>query len=117
MRETQAAKVLACVVAALFLGCTSPAFAEGSQANPAHPVGFRQIEFVDGPRHLALAMFYPAELPDTSATPFAMPFFTNLHLYQDAPLAAGRYKLVMFSHGRGSNPLSYAWFEIGRAHV
>ena len=39
-----------------------------------------------------------------------MPFFTNLHLYKDAPLAAGRYKLVMFSHGRGSNPLSYAWF-------
>ncbi|OFW71795.1 MAG: lipoprotein signal peptide [Alphaproteobacteria bacterium RBG_16_64_48] len=110
MRETQAAKVIACVVAALLLECISPAFAEGSQADPAHPVGFRQIEFVDGPRHLALAMFYPAELPDKSATPFAMPFFTNLHLYQDAPLAAGRYKLVMFSHGRGSNPLSYAWF-------
>jgi len=110
LRETQAAKVIACVVAALLLECISPAFAEGSQADPAHPVGFRQIEFVDGPRHLALAMFYPAELPDKSATPFAMPFFTNLHLYQDAPLAAGRYKLVMFSHGRGSNPLSYAWF-------
>jgi len=110
LRETQAAKVLACVVAALFLGCTSPAFAEGSQANPAHPVGFRQIEFVDGPRHLALAMFYPGELPDTSATPFAMPFFTNLRLYKDAPLADGRHPLVMLSHGRGSNPLSYAWF-------
>jgi len=54
-------------------------------------VGFRQIEFVDGPQHLALAMFYPAELPDKFAAPFAMPFFTNLHLYKDAPLAAGRY--------------------------
>ena len=110
MRETQAAKVIACVVAALLLECISPAFAEGSQADPAHPVGFRQIEFVDGPRHLALAMFYPAELPDTSATPFAMPFFTNLRLYKDAPLADGRHPLVMLSHGRGSNPLSYAWF-------
>ena len=55
-------------------------------------------------------MFYPAELPDTSATPFAMPFFTNLRLYKDAPLADGRHPLVMLSHGRGSNPLSYAWF-------
>lgn len=110
MRETQAAKVLAGVVAALLLGCISPAFAAEQETTPLYPVGFRQIEFVDGPRHLALAMFYPAELPDTSATPFAMPFFTNLHLYKDAPLADGRYKLVMLSHGRGSNPLSYAWF-------
>jgi predicted dienelactone hydrolase len=110
LRETQAAKVLACVVAALFLGCTSPAFAAEQETTPLYPVGFRQIEFVDGARHLALAMFYPAELPDKSATPFALPFFTNLHLYKDAPLAAGRYPLVMFSHGRGSNPLSYAWF-------
>jgi len=112
LRQTQAAKVTACVVAALLLACISPALAAEQETTPLYPVGLRQIEFVDGPRHLALAMFYPAERADKSATPLAMPFFTNLHLYKDAPLAAanGRYPLVMFSHGRGSNPLSYAWF-------
>ncbi len=39
-----------------------------------------------------------------------MPFFTNLRLYRDAAVADGRYPIVMFSHGRGSNPLYYAWF-------
>jgi predicted dienelactone hydrolase len=71
----------------------------------------RQIEFVDGERHIALAMFYPAALADPRPTPLAMPFFTNLRLYKDAELApGGPYPLVMFSHGRGSNPLYYAWF-------
>jgi len=112
LRQTRAAKVLACVVASLLVGCISPAFAAGQETTPLYPVGFRQIEFVDGPRHLALAVFYPALPLDKSTTPFAMPFFTNLHLYKDAPLAAadGKYPLVMFSHGRGSNPLYYAWF-------
>jgi predicted dienelactone hydrolase len=71
----------------------------------------KQIEFVDGERHLALAMFYPAALADPPAKPLALPFFTNLRLYQDAALLpGGPYPLVMFSHGRGSNPLYYAWF-------
>ena len=55
-------------------------------------------------------MFYPATLSDKSAEPTGLPFFTNLHLYRDAELAEGRYPLVMLSHGRGSNPLQYAWF-------
>jgi hypothetical protein len=68
------------------------------------------IEFTDGERQLALAMFYPAALSDSSAKPAGLPFFTNLHLYRDAGLAEGRHPLVMLSHGRGSNPLQYAWF-------
>lgn len=79
---------------------------------PTYPVGIRQIEFVDGERHLALAIFYPAVIDGASATPFVMPFFSNLELYRDAEPAqgdAGR-PLVMFSHGRGSNGLYYAWF-------
>ena len=44
--------------------------------------------------------------------PFTMPFFTNLNLQEEAPpaLAEARRPLVMLSHGRGSNALSYAWF-------
>ena len=110
MRQISPAKVLVYVAALFLAACISPASAADQEEQPLHPVGFRQIEFVDGARHLALAMFYPSLAPDASATPFAMPFFTNLHLYKDAELAPGRYPLVMFSHGRGSNPLLYAWF-------
>src|SRR5262249_49082639 len=41
-----------------------------------------------------------------------MPFFTGLELYKDAEPASDATKrpLVMFSHGRGSNGLYYAWF-------
>jgi len=81
------------------------------QSKP-YPVRIRQIEFRDGERHLALAMFYPAEGGDNAAPNFNLPFFVNLHLYKDADIAGadGKYPLVMFSHGRGSNPLQYAWF-------
>ncbi len=56
-------------------------------------------------------MFYPAVVDD-KATPFGLPFFVNLDLYKDAPLAPAddKHPLIMLSHGRGSNPLQYAWF-------
>jgi predicted dienelactone hydrolase len=79
-------------------------------AEPPYPVGFKQIEFTDGERQIALAVFYPATPSDSSAKPTGLPFFTNLHLYRDAGLREGRHPLVMLSHGRGSNPLQYAWF-------
>ncbi len=91
----------------LLLRLASPRFA--ADGSP-YPVGLKQIEFTDGDRHIALAMFYPAALTDKSATPTGLPFFINLHLYRDAALAEGRHPLVMLSHGRGSNPLLYAWF-------
>jgi predicted dienelactone hydrolase len=70
------------------------------------------VEFVDGDRHLALAIFYPAMIDEYRARPFVMPFFTNLQLYQEAEPASedSRRPLVMFSHGPGSNGLYYAWF-------
>ena len=41
-----------------------------------------------------------------------MPFFANLELHKDAEAAfdGTTRPLVMFSHGRGSNGLYYAWF-------
>jgi predicted dienelactone hydrolase len=88
----------------------SPAHAGAQQAAPLHPVGLKQIEFTDGDRTIALAMFYPAKLEGGETTPFNMPFFVNLHLYKDAAVAEGKFPLVLLSHGRGSNPLLYAWF-------
>jgi predicted dienelactone hydrolase len=97
-----------CVLCAM-LAYPSVTLAQGT------PVGMRQLEFVDaqgGDRHLALTVFYPAALRDRSATRFVMPFFANLNLYKDAePTFDGATRpLVMFSHGRGSNGLYYAWF-------
>jgi len=83
-------------------------------ADTTYPVGMKQVEFADthyGDRTLTLAVFYPAKV-DAGATPLAIPFFTKLALYRDAELApsAAKRPLVMFSHGRGSNPMQYAWF-------
>jgi predicted dienelactone hydrolase len=85
-----------------------------AQAAETYKAGIKQIEFADdhyGDRTLAVAMFYPAVVDD-KATQFGLPFFTNIELYKDAPLAPsdGKRPLVMLSHGRGSNPLQYAWF-------
>jgi predicted dienelactone hydrolase len=84
-----------------------------AQSSASSPVGLQQLEYLaESNRHLPLAMFYPAAVRERSAARFVMPFFTNLELYKDAELASDRTKrpLVMFSHGRGSNGLYYAWF-------
>ncbi len=98
------------LLGALFV--SPPAFAE----TPGIPykVGIRQVEFKDakyGDRTLALAVFYPADLAGKGPVPFTLPFYVGLDLNKDAPLAASDkpYPLVMLSHGRGSNPLVYAW--------
>jgi hypothetical protein len=100
-----------CIVAGLLftLLWTVPALSATEQL---YPVGLKQTEFREGDRQLALAMFYPADVEDKSAPTFNLPFFVNLHLYKDAEIAGAgaKYPLVLFSHGRGSNPLQYAWF-------
>jgi predicted dienelactone hydrolase len=97
---------ISCMILALLLGA-GPAGAQ----DRSNPVGIRQIELTDGDRHLALSMFYPA-LHGTVGQLFDMPFFSNLHLLQDArpDFGAAKRPLIMLSHGRGSNGLLYAWF-------
>lgn len=74
-------------------------------------VGMRQLEFRDADRELSLTLYYPAA-PADDADLFTMPFYTGVALHRDAPLLDPQAKrpLVMFSHGRGSNALTYAWF-------
>jgi predicted dienelactone hydrolase len=71
----------------------------------------RQVEYASGGRTLALTLFYPAA-PAPAMPQMVTPFFINLRLYRDAPVAVApaRYPLIMFSHGRGSNGFVYAWF-------
>ena len=84
-------------------------------AHPAvYAVGVKQVGFVDPHtgRRLAMAVFYPAVVKEGSDRAMVVPFFIHLHLYKDAPMAfdGAKHPLVIFSHGRGSNPFSYAWF-------
>lgn len=98
------------------IGCSR--VAEPAQATPPrYAVGLKQVEFVDnasqdGPRHLAVSMFYPADPPAKSAHAFTTPFFVGLDMFRDVePVSDGqRHPLVLFSHGRGSNGLQYSWF-------
>jgi hypothetical protein len=73
------------LLCALFLAARVRS-AAAEEEQPTYPVGIRQIEFFDGSRYFALAVFYPADLPDTSAPSFNLPFFVNLHLYKDAEI-------------------------------
>jgi predicted dienelactone hydrolase len=102
------------------LGCGLAAWpgvtlAQGAPPDVTYPVGMRQLEYIDAhqnSRHLTLAVLYPAVTQDRSGPLFVMPFFANLHIYSDAEIASDGAKrpLIMFSHGRGSNGLYYAWF-------
>jgi predicted dienelactone hydrolase len=110
--NTQALAARLAVLCATLL-VTSPGATLAQSPSSGSPVGIRQLEYTDGGgRHLALTVFYPAEIRDRSAAHFVMPFFANLNLYKDAEPASdgSRHPLVMFSHGRGSNALYYAWF-------
>jgi predicted dienelactone hydrolase len=90
------------------------AFGQATHEAP-YAVGMKRAEFIDnsqGRRQMAMVVFYPAVVHDPAPATFSMPFFTNLRLYQDADMApgTGRRPLVIFSHGRGSTGLYYAWF-------
>lgn len=112
----------AALCATLLAASPATTLAQGPQGGATFPVGIREVEYIDpheGSRHLTLSVFYPAAIRERPAAPFAMPFFTKLNLYKDAEPAFGtsKHPLVMFSHGRGSNGLYYAWFaEFLAAH-
>lgn len=93
-----------------------PAYALAQAVLPTalYPVGMTQVEYVDpadGGRPLDYMLIYPAA-PDIAATPVKIFLSTNLHMYQDAPIAADglKHPLVIFSHGAGGNGSGYAWF-------
>jgi hypothetical protein len=100
------------VLSALLLAVSSAASLAQSTSGGA-PVGIQQLEYIDpheGGRHLALAVFYPAAIRDRAAPPFVMPFFANLNKDAEPAFNGTKRPLIMFSHGRGSNGLYYAWF-------
>ena len=109
------ANVAICVgIAYCGLACHGNALAESILPTTRYPVGMTQLEFVDpadGGRPLNIMLIYPAA-PATGAVPYKIFLATNLHLYNDAPVASDglKHPLVMFSHGAGGNGSVYAWF-------
>lgn len=92
------ALVVACAAAALV-----PGFLFSVAGARADGVGFRDIPFeVDGER-LTAALWYPAAGPSgrTVVGPFAMAATSQ------APVGAGRYGLVLISHGTGGGRLNH----------
>ena len=92
------ALAVVCAVAALVLG--SLFAVAGARADG---VGFRDIPFeIDGER-LTAALWYPAAGPSgrTVVGPFAMAVTSQ------APVGAGRYGLVLISHGTGGGRLNH----------
>jgi predicted dienelactone hydrolase len=91
--------------------CTLMLWTAAAIGDELSPVGMRQLEFRDGERALSLTLYYPAA-PGGDSDLFTMPFYTGLALHRDASLrnTQAPHPLVMFSHGRGSNALAYAWF-------
>jgi len=71
------------LVGALVVAWPRATAAQSAPPAASHPVGIRQLEFVDQGRHLALAVFYPAVVRDRAALPLVMPFFDKLKSYLD----------------------------------
>jgi len=82
-------------------------------ADGTHPVGLRQVEYIEPKDHrtMWMAVFYPAVVDTAVAKPFPVALAANLHVYEGAEIAAtgGRRPLIMLSHGRGSSAWEYVW--------
>ncbi len=92
------------------------ALAQSAPRAPEFAVGMRQVEHVDRSdgtaRTLVMNVFYPAVAAAVPASTVAPLFFVNVDAYRDADVARATapFPLIMFSHGRGSSGLMYAWF-------
>lgn len=87
-------KVLAAIVLAV------PLISAGAQADG---VGFRDIRIEAGGERMATALWYPSAAPSgrTVEGPFVMA------ATRDAPVAKGRFGLVLISHGTGGHRLGH----------
>ena len=87
-------KALAAAVLSLVLGFSGA---------PADGVGFRDIRVETGGERMAVAVWYPTGLPSgrTVEGPFAMA------AARSAPLAGGRFGLILISHGTGGGRLNH----------
>ena len=106
-------RLTACLLA-LFVLTTDAAAAE------PFAVGLSELRIdEDGSRSLDAHVWYPAEAEGSPTLTADNPVWQGFEAYPDAPLAAGRFPLVVLSHGLYGNSFNQAWLavELARAGV
>ncbi|WP_455816465.1 alpha/beta hydrolase family protein [Pseudomonas cerasi] len=79
-----------------------------------YSVGSRQETIVDSQnaRTLAVRIFYPSFSEQAPQMQAANGVFSGFPAIANAPLAAGRFPLIVLSHGSGGNNTSLAWLAV-----
>ncbi|MBD8163594.1 alpha/beta hydrolase family protein [Erwinia persicina] len=80
----------------------------------SYSVGTRQDIIVDPhtQRSLSVRLFYPTRTPQPVQQQAVSAVFSGFPAIADAPLAAGRFPLIILSHGSGGNNTSLAWLAV-----
>ncbi len=82
---------------------------------PHHPVGRRSIQLTDGTRSgrlLGVDLWYPAVASAAERSTYELLpgiAYTAAHAQHEPPARAGKFPLVLFSHGRTGMRISYAY--------
>ncbi len=95
------------------------AFSSPSHAESAPAVGVRHVTAHAAARggDLDVTVWYPAQVGGTIVTLGDGPFFAGTAAQSEAPLADGRFALVLLSHGAGlgGTPEAMSWMAAGLA--
>lgn len=81
----------------------------GAASAAPYQVATRDDVFQDGPRTLTSRIYYPTTETGSPQLIGANPVFTGIQSQPDAPIANGRFPLIVISHGSGGNNSSQAW--------
>lgn len=93
------------------LACLAPAIAL------AEPAGYKPMA-VEAPHHgrdMLMAVWFPAEAGGRAFTFGENGVFHGVTVVEEAPVAQGKYPVVLLSHGLGGNIRSLAWLASGLA--
>ncbi|BCP53311.1 dienelactone hydrolase [Kaistia sp. 32K] len=98
---------------ATLLGTVVLAIATMQPARAEEGVGVRQITAPSEQRgtNLDVTVWYPAQPGGESVTLGDSPLFAGASAMRDAPITAGKYPLILLSHGAGlaGNPQALSW--------
>lgn len=102
----------------LFLGLCLSLMPAALSAQVAAQIAGLQESTIPAPHHgrdMEIAVWYPA-LEGSATAPFAgNPVFQPVAVAPDAEVVAGRYPLVLLSHGLGGHYRSLGWLAVALA--
>ena len=108
------------LTAGLALGARATAGTAGEAHRLAH-VPSAALRNADHRDDVRVTVWYPA-VPDAAETPVQIgppgaPLFESGRAASDAPVAPGRFPVVLFSHGNGGSARMMAWFGTALARA